>query len=456
MSARGTARSTRCPTDPEPGPVTPRWTFDVTDQNEVAFGRIVSSAAVTDIGGDRVVMFGGGATLYALDAADGGVLAELCLDPRAIAGRCQGSDDHIEIESSPAVVEIDGVTWVIVGFDVHNNGGVGRTGVVAAKLVPGASGAPARVEVRSGSRRGVPRRRSAHHRFGHRGRLWRCVVVAARSTSKLGRVFFGTASCSADGVTSGESLWSVDLESGELGWVYHPPRDSTRLDDDFGASPNLLLDGQVGNGGKDGWYYSLDRQTGELDWASHAGQAGHLNEDFAVGGMLGSSAVGSVAGEPAIFVTTAISTPFGQSFAPDDELAEDPGRLISIHAIAADDGAVLWRSPLSRQSYGSASFAGGVVFVPSTFDDRLVAFDADTGLPLWSAPLIGPSSSTPVVVGDSVYIGSGTRTSDVEFKMFGAGAFDPAPRPLAPLTPQRRHRVRAGRARLVNADRCPD
>ena len=124
---------------PRPGPVAPLWTFAIHDANRTAFGRIVSSAAVTTVGGTQVVLFGGGATLYVLDAATGRELTSACLDPRADPTvRCKGSDHDVEIESSPAVVRVGGATRVYVGTDVHNAGKVGRAGVVALRL----SGAP--------------------------------------------------------------------------------------------------------------------------------------------------------------------------------------------------------------------------------------------------------------------------------------------------------------------------
>jgi outer membrane protein assembly factor BamB len=43
----------------------------------------------------------------------------------------------------------------------------------------------------------------------------------------------------------------------------------------------------------------------------------------------------------------------------------------------------------------------------------LRAYDTNTGLLRWVTPVIGPASSAPAVVGDSVYIGSGTASSDV-------------------------------------------
>jgi outer membrane protein assembly factor BamB len=258
-------------------------------------------------------------------------------------------------------------------------------------------------------------------------------------------LFFGTSSCSDDLVDEGESLWGIRLSTGDKVWhfdAHHPSRYPSRhWDDDFGASPNLLPDGLVGIGGKDGWYYARHRLTGEYAWQQHAGQAGHITAGFAVGGMIGSAATGLVNGEPAIFATTAISTPLR---APIDErpgdidpaLVEDPGRMMSLHAMRASDGKILWRSPFVRASYGAPSFAGGVVLVPSTFDFTLKAIDADTGLLLWESPLLGAPSSTPVPVGRMVVIGAGTRTTDVEYKTFGAGALDAlsGPSPLSPLS----------------------
>src|SRR5207244_3954852 len=161
--------------------------------NRTAFGRIVSSAAVTTIGGMQVVLFGGGATLYVLDAATGRELTSICLDPRADpAVRCKGSDHDVEIESSPAVVRVGGEP--------------------------------------------------------------RAVDVAA------GRVFFGTSSCDVDGGMGWESMWGVSL-AGDPVWSFHPPRPSSHDDDDFGASPNVLPGGLVGEGSKDGWYYAVPERA---------------------------------------------------------------------------------------------------------------------------------------------------------------------------------------------------
>jgi polyvinyl alcohol dehydrogenase (cytochrome) len=225
-------------------------------------------------------------------------------------------------------------------------------------------------------------------------------------------------------------LWSYGPHIG-------PDAPSGVVDDDFGASPNLLpptLDhpnGLVGCGSKDGTYYAVDRLTGEPVWSSALGQPGHVQPSFAIGGMIGSTATGTVNGEPAVFAATAISTPNDKPFSngPDTSVpsvTQDPGRMLSLHAISAVDGRILWRAPTSRQAYGAPTFVNGVngvngvVLVPSTFDFQIKAFDANTGLPLAARPLHGPPSSAPTAVGDSVYVGAGTSTE--------AGS------PLAPLS----------------------
>jgi polyvinyl alcohol dehydrogenase (cytochrome) len=403
------------------------WTFRVDDPSAVGFGRIVSTAAYTEVDGRALVIFGGGATLYALDASTGEEVARVCVDPRADpAVRCRVKGPQVEIESSPAVVQDAlGTTSVVVGMDVHNEENVGRTGVMkfaltGDSLTPLWKFDPEAVESYTGP--DLLTRNAGDGSSGCAG-VWGSPAVDVQGD----RVVFGTASClnqAADGV--GEHLWGVSLATGELLWSFGPHTgDTARYDDDFGASPNLLPNGLVGCGSKDGWYYAVDRATGALAWKTYVGQPGHVSPGFAVGGFIGSPATGTVNGEPAIFAATAISTPNDLPLESpgrnvDQSLVQDPGRMFSLHAIRASDGAILWRAPTSRQAYGAPTFVNGVVLVPSTFDFQLKAFNANTGLLLAARPLGGPPASAPTAMGDSVYLGAGTSTS--------AGS------PLAPLS----------------------
>ena len=399
--------------------------FVVDDTSHIGFGRIVSSAAVTSVGDKHVVLFGGGATLYALDAASGVPLASVCVDPRELPDpqkRCHDpSGPEVEIESSPAVVphgpnHID----VVVGMDVHNDAGVGAAGVLKLslqavgddiKLTPDWKFDPDARRAYSGDDL------LTEGSGGGSGcaDVWGSPAVDPH----LEMVFFGTGSCSDpdDAERTGEHVWGISLDDGSFVWTQGPHGADGVVDDDFGGALNLLAGSKVGAGSKDGTYYAFDRLTGGLRWATHVGQYGHASDGFAVGGVLASPATGFVNGEPAVFIATAISTPNDKPIedGPDTgvpTVSEDPQRMLSLHAISAVDGRILWRSPISRQAYGPPTYVNGVVLVPSTFDFSLVAVDANTGSTLAQRPLPGPPSSAPTAVGDTVYGGIGTSTGE--------------------------------------------
>ena len=297
-------------TDPPPGPVTPEWTFKVDDTSSVGFGRIVSSAAYAVVGHRKLVLFGGGATLYALDATTGAKVASVCVDPRVERRALR----HTRRPGRDRVVAGD------------------RDGARRQHVGAGGHGRAQRRERRSHRDAEVRVDRGLAHaalevRSGGEGRLLRAGPVDANSGAgssgcagvwgspavdvAKGLVFFGTASClNAAADTVGEHVWAVDLATGAHVWNYGPHSGATaRYDDDFGGALNLLPGGRVGAGSKDGWYYALDERTGALAWKTQAGQPGHESDGFAVGGILASPAVGQVNGEPAVFVATAISTP---------------------------------------------------------------------------------------------------------------------------------------------------
>lgn len=478
------------PSLPGVGSVEPAWTYQIDDTNGVSFGRIVSSATVTDpvtVGAGpasrfgRLVLFTGGASLYVLGADDldgdgtGDLIASICLDPRSEADaaperRCGGSESaDVESEASPVVVPLPGGRFrVLVGTDVHNSPAVGRTGVTAVdlnlhsgRLEPVWKYDPEGDGV--GDVDGATYRPDTHGdivTFGSGtgdgcGGVWGTPAVdvdtdlvvlgisSCRSTSDPGPDGLpGTADDDADAVP-GEKVYAISLRDGSFRWRFSPTRPwGSRTDDDFGASPQLFRidpDGDgvdtlvAGAGGKDGWYFALDARDGAELWSTHFGQSGHTYEDFAIGGVLGSPAVGLSDGRQAIFVTTAISTPvgapvdYGSPESIDESLAEDPARLLSLHALDASTGAVIWRQPLTRQTYAHPTFTNGIVLVPSTAGLSVQAFDADDGTVLWVSPLNGPPSSGVAVAGDSIYLGTGTRQTDAGFKLFGTDSSVPAP-----------------------------
>ena len=423
-----------------------RWTFMIRSHARTAFGRIVSSATIEpyrdpSTGRERsVVLFGGGSSLWALDAKTGKELATIDLDPRtpALQHKQDTSDSApvAEVESSPAVATVGGVRRIYVGIDVHNDAHVGRTGLVAVRLVPGMKAwrfeplwkydaETARTYTgRSGLTVGS-------------GQGWGCGGVWSSPAVDAQRdvVAFGTASCSyaAQAYKAhenyAESMVALHATTGRLLWRFRPadalPTPKARIADadrdaDFGASPNIFTlggRGVVGEGRKSGDYYVRDELTGAPVSVSHVGQEGKLQSGFGIGGFLGTPAVETMPdGHVQVVGTTAIPIPHSAGEAVDS--------TVSVRGFDPATGHINWTYRLAGPSYAHTSIVNGVAFIPDTTTFSVIAVDTSTGLPLWQAPVLGPPSSTAVVDGSTLVVGSGTRETDLEYKAFGH-AIDP-------------------------------
>ncbi|HUF84058.1 MAG TPA: PQQ-binding-like beta-propeller repeat protein, partial [Acidimicrobiia bacterium] len=349
----------------------PLWTFQTDPAPGAAFGPIVSSAAVVDgvrLGSGPVadlVVFGAGPVLYALDAATGAEVWRLVLDER------EGTP--VQIESSPVVSR--GIVYV--GIDNHNTPGTGVPGGLLA--VDAASGSElGRFEPELGADDGC-------------GGVWSSPVVNHRSDPPL--VYLATANCprDVDWTPHTEAVTALDARNLSVAWTFRP-HEPNRRDEDFGATGNLFPDAAgrlvLGIGNKDGTYYALDPQTGDLRWRTTVAEPGNVRDDFAIGGFLGSTATwrGNVFGATAL------------------------GGAPYYHSLDGESGAVRWRGA-QAPSYAASAVVNGVV-LNGALDSVLRAYDAATGAILWASPLAGPVSSGPAVVGDSVYVGSGTSSSD--------------------------------------------
>ncbi|MGH7805031.1 MAG: PQQ-binding-like beta-propeller repeat protein, partial [Candidatus Binatia bacterium] len=367
-----------------------RWKFQTEPAPGAAFGPIVSSAAVADVpfvGGDRrLVIFGSGPRLYALDAdAD---------DAHRVAwvrylGALDGDgnplldEDFTEIESSPAVW--NGVVYV--GLGTHNHGddesGGVRGGMLALDATTGAE-----------LWRFEPETAGGNAGFGCGG-VWGSPTIDVGT----GTLFFGLGNCdakAADGYAWNdltEAVIALDAADGSLRWSFAPHAPYNGRDEDFGATPNLYRDRNgrklLGAGGKDAVYYALDPERGSLVWKKKVAEPGYIQDGFAVGGFIGSTAVS----RGNVFGGTAIGGP------------------LYYHSLDGTTGALRWQG-LAAFHYAPSAAVNGVVFA-GALDDLFKAFDQATGLPLFVAPLLGPVSSGPAIVGDAVYVGSGTSSSDL-------------------------------------------
>jgi outer membrane protein assembly factor BamB len=375
-----------------------------------------------------------------LDAGTGKELATIDLDPRTPSlQHKQDSSDNApvaEVESSPAVATVDGVRRIYVGIDVHNDAHVGRTGLVAVRLVPGAKSwrfeALWKYDAETGhTYTGRPGLTVGSGEGWGCGGVWSSPAVDATANV----VAFGTASCSyaaqayAAHENFAESMVALHATTGRLLWRFRPadelPTPKARVADadrdaDFGASPNIFtLNGRgvVGEGRKSGDYYVRDERTGAAVSVSHVGQEGKLQSGFGIGGFLGTPAVETLPdGHVQVVGTTAIPVPHSASEAVDS--------AVSVRGFDPATGHINWTYRLAGPSYAHTSIVNGVAFVPDTTTFSVIAIDTSTGLPLWQAPVLGPPSSTAVVDGSTVVVGSGTRETDLEYKAFGH-AIDP-------------------------------
>ncbi len=362
-----------------------RWRFQTAPAPGAAFGPIVSSAAVADVRVAgvvrRLVVFGAGPRLYALDARDGSVVWTLDRS-NGLAGT------PVEIESSPVVH--GGIVYV--GLNTHGRG-VDETAGVRGGLMA--------IDAATGSLRWAFEPELDQIGQGCGG-VWGSPTI----DTVEGNVVFGTANCGAPPAPTGtpsatsfawnrhtEAITALDLDDGAVRWSFqpHPPNDR---DVDFGATPNVItLPGGgrrlIGAGSKDGAYYAMDPRTGALVWSRQVAAPGDIQPGFSIGGFIGSSATwrGNVFGGTAIG-----GPPF-------------------YHSLRGADGGVRW-SGLAGPTYAGSLVVNGVVFA-GDLTGVLKGFHTGSGLPLFALPLLGPISSAPAIAGDTLVIGSGTSSSDL-------------------------------------------
>jgi polyvinyl alcohol dehydrogenase (cytochrome) len=354
-----------------------RWSYQAEVNPYVYAGQITAGAAVSDDHTDRTVYFAAADHVYALDADDGSVRWK----------RTVGVEDGAEpteIEGAPLLV--DGK--VIVGIDVHNNPNY-RAGVAAFDAVTG-------------------------------NLLWRwdgdagaepsgCVDVWGAPSADVSRraVYFGTGNCpQAPAIwrPASEAIVAVDLDTGEQKWVFQP-HGPNNDDLDFAGAPNLFEVGGralVGLGNKDGTYYAVDRDTGQLVWKAVATQPGltRPGSNFSTGGFNGASgyADGVVVGGTAV------------------------GPAPYLHGIDAATGQIIWQQKAVEATYAPPAIVNDVVFIGGN-DFTLRAVELRTGKIVWSHEVRSAIAGGPAIVGDTVYAVAGFKEPGTDKRSENSGIY---------------------------------
>ncbi len=393
------------------------WTFEVDCQNAIlpipprclppgevepdrtgTDGGLIVGAAAVDGG---KLYFGGGRTLYSLDAATGKLIWKHVFCGNPDDPNCEADEnDPAQIFSSAVVAG----GLVVVGISVDGADGY-RGGIVAVDAASGelkwrfevdpildANGNPA-LDAQGNAQGGVNR---------GCGDVWSSGAVDAAR----GLIFFGTADCqSGADLPYHEAVLALELRTGKVVWVYRPHASDT-CDFDFGASANLMDVGGmqlVGVGNKDGTYYALDRKTGALVWKTNVVFGGSS------GGFIGSSAFDGTH----IYGGTALGW-LGDDSPCSDDPRDLPIQDPSFHAFDARSGAVAWQDN-EANTFAPTSVSGGAVFngIGIVRSPELRVYDGDTGATLAAFETTGTVNSGAAIVGRAIYFGAGNSNNGV-------------------------------------------
>lgn len=381
----------------KPQPAVTPYPGEVPRDIESDGGLVTSSAWFQPgrAGHPSLVLFGGGYTLYALDADTGALYWS-----RDLTGRpelpADPLHDYTRIFSSPTVA--DG--RVIVG--VSDDGERDHRGYISAtNLWTGTASWTFETDVDVAGKvlnDGC-------------GGVWSSGTLVPRADL----ILFGTADCHfANTAPYSESVLALRPRTGQLVWQLRPRRADDHCDIDFGASVNTsarYLGGSLfaGIGGKDGAYYAFDPLTGRIRWSTKVvfgGSAGGFIATTAYDGtrVYGSTALGDVDGgcDPGN---------------PDDTTIQDP----SVHALDASTGAVDWEQS-KEQSFGPTTVAGGMTFNCPALSPVVQIRDARTGTLVNQLPLAASCWSGVATVGDAIVFGTG---SDYQGSPDGVSLYTP-------------------------------
>jgi len=402
-----------------------RWKTRVTAQNGVtpypgekhrdltSDGGLITSSAWYEPGSGRrpaLVIFGGGYTLYALNASTGAVYWK-----HDYTGRPdQPPDpdkDGTRIFSSPVVA--DGL--VLFGVDVDGAAGY-RGYVVGADVNTGDPVWEYQTDVNA---------QGAVLNDGC-GSIWSSGTLLPA----LGLVVYGTADCD---FTNDEPLSDVivalHVADGRLAWVYRPPLADIQCDWDFGATANAGVDARgkalfLGEGSKDGTYYSLDPSTGTLRWSTNVVFGGFSGGFIATTAYDGRKVYGATAlGDFGRFESN------GQKLCDPSDPRDTPLQNPSDDAFDARTGAVDWQADDSA-SFSPVTVAGGMTFNSLALARTLQIRDAGTGHLIIQVKLPQANWSGIATVGDALVLGLGSTYSP---KAAGIEVLTPRGRP--PVVP---------------------
>ena len=334
-----------------------------------------------------LVIFGGGYTLYALNAETGAVFWR-----RVFTGRPeqppQPAVDDTRIFSSPVVV--DGA--VIIGVTPDGHRGY-RGYVVAADVTTGRTRWTFETDIDTNGK----------VRDDGCGGVWSSGSVLPGQQL----VVFDMSDCHfSNPPPLNETVFALNVHDGHLAWSFRPTRADHHCDFDFGATPNVGLDASgtptfLGVGGKDGTYYSLDPTNGTKRWSTNVVFGGFSGGFIATAAYDGTRVYGSTAlGDFGRFESN------GPKVCNPGAAGDVPIQEPSVHSFDARTGAVSWQAK-QAPSFAATTVAGGMTFNGLGLLAAIDVRDARTGSLLRRIALPALCWSGIATAGDAIVFGTG-------------------------------------------------
>jgi outer membrane protein assembly factor BamB/mono/diheme cytochrome c family protein len=259
----------------------------------------------------------------------------------------------------------------------------------------------------------------------------------APAISDDGQIFFGIANPYRSIETAikeptkllyNNSTVSLDQETGKLNWYMQPPQGTNDFHDwDMQISPIYVEETKepmVIDAGKMGYVYSMNPETGKLNWETSVGK--HSGNDLdslhafegkykapkmpyeyfpgTLGGVETNMAVAEgmafvpINNYPSVFKS--IEEPIAGSAGPP---SEGTGEMV---AIDLETGKIAWDTKLPSSAYGDATYSNGVVYT-SMFSGEVVAFDAKSGEIIWQEKLPAGANSPIAISGEYLVTAAG-------------------------------------------------
>lgn len=241
------------------------------------------------------------------------------------------------------------------------------------------------------------------------------ILVAAVLSACAGGATIATSwpGLTIDGETAylaySRSVHAINLSNGTQKWIYPAEPDNKKA---FYAEPALSPDGQLIVGGYDQILYSLNPDTGALNWqftqADYRYIASQLASNKGIFAPNSDKNVYAVDSSGALrWEYASDAETWAQPVSdPDCECLYLSTMQHFVYALNPADGTVIWESEsLGGSIVGVPALSPEKVLYIGTFGSEVIALNAENGKVIWRVPTEGWIWAGPILADDRLYVG---------------------------------------------------